>query len=419
MKIKYMSLLLATCFLLSGCGAGSYSPPDYSSHTNAYEAMYRTVLADIGKLKEGKPAIALQIGPFDWQGEFSGVKDDIWGYDLRSCDAADFDFSMVSDFGEISFNTDTVWPEDLPEGFDPGEILEFNKDPGLGIRALHERGITGEGVGIAVIDQALFQGHEQYKDNLMLYEEIHCGDISAKMHGSTVASIAVGKDIGVAPGAKLYYIASTFVHSSEGEEGFDASIIADCILRVLEINRQLPEDQKIRVISISMGYDKEDAGYEELTEAIELADKAGVFVITTTTSEFYDFSLFGMGRDYQDDPNDIHSYGPVNWIADMFYESPEFFLDRYLVPMGSRTYAGWTGSDDYEISNEGGLSWTVPWLAGFYALCCQVRPEMTPQEFIETVKSTAVTTEIEHEGKTYQFGKIIDPAAAIGALQAG
>jgi len=59
----------------------------------------------------------------------------------------------------------------------------------------------------------------------------------------------------------------------------------------------------------------------------------------------------------------------------------------------------------------------VPWCAGFYALCCQVKPDITPEEFIDVVESTAVTIDLVHDNKTYKFGKIINPAGVIGKLQ--
>lgn len=79
--------------------------------------------------------------------------------------------------------------------------------------------------------------------------------------------------------------------------------------------------------------------------------------------------------------------------------------------------AGHTGEQDYEIVYSGGMSWAVPWFAGFYALCCQVKPDLTPTEFMAAVKDTAVTTDIEHDGNTYQFGNIVDPAATIEILE--
>ena len=125
----------------------------------------------------------------------------------------------------------------------------------------------------------------------------------------------------------------------------------------------------------------------------------------------------GMGRDYLADPDDICSYIPASWAAENFYAAPERYQEFYLVPMGSRTYAGCTEEQDYEIVYSGGMSWAVPWFTGLYALCCQVKPDLTPTEFIAAVKDAAVTTDIEHDGNTYQFGNIVDPAATIKILE--
>lgn len=108
---------------------------------------------------------------------------------------------------------------------------------------------------------------------------------------------------------------------------------------------------------------------------------------------------------------------PVSWIASEFYSNPSTFKNLILFPIGSRTIAGCTGDEVYSIGRNGGLSWGVPWCAGFYALCCQVKPDITPQEFIDIVNSTAIIADIENDGKTYKLGKIINPAGVIEKLQ--
>lgn len=211
MKIKTFLYIFILCFILSGCNNDNTSTenyettastditptditehptvtvapttepevnkfPDYSDHTNKDEASYKTVLADPSKLKDGERVFATQEPVAYWSGRqfFGLIKDDIWGYDIRSTDISKVDLSEIEDFNDLSFNTDTVWPDKLPEGFDPEYILEYNKNPGLGIRALHDLGINCSNIGIAIIDQALLLEHEQYKDNLMYYEKIHC-----------------------------------------------------------------------------------------------------------------------------------------------------------------------------------------------------------------------------------------------------
>ena len=56
----------------------------------------------------------------------------------------------------ITFNEETVFPEEMSDTFPAKEYLEAGKKPGLGVEALHEQGITGKGVSIAVIDQVLY-----------------------------------------------------------------------------------------------------------------------------------------------------------------------------------------------------------------------------------------------------------------------
>ena len=70
--------------------------------------------------------------------------------------------------------------------------------------------------------------------------------------------------------------------------------------------------------------------------------------------------------------------------------------------------SGFTGENGYEIGYSGAMSWTMPWLAGLYALCCQVKPEITPDEFRQTVRETA---------QVKSFGKLVDPVAIIRQLQ--
>lgn len=427
-NMKRILMILSLCLVLSSCGpdnAPAAGKPeaatrlDYSAHTDPKEARYKTILGDLTKLSKGERVFATQVPAADWSWRrFEGlIKDDSFDYDLRGFDLSGEDLSIVENQNELTFSTNTLWPVQLPQGFDPQRLLKENQNPGLGIRALHKSGVNGNGVGIAILDQALLLEHEQYKENLMYYEQIHCSNESAQMHGAAVASIAVGKTVGVAPGAKLYYIAETHGHFTDDDYDFDASIIADSILRVLEINGYLPAQEKIRVISISRGYSPQDKGYEELTSAIAQADKENILVITTSTEWYYGISLFGMDRDYENDPDDFSSYLPASWITDEFYADPSLFADRFLAPMGSRTVAACTGPEDYELSHNGGLSWAVPWWAGFYALCCEVKPEITPQEFLQLLAETSVTVDLSHDNKTYPLGKIVNPAAMMERLR--
>ena len=78
--------------------------------------------------------------------------------------------------------------------------------------------------------------------------------------------------------------------------------------------------------------------------------------------------------------------------------------DALIVPIDSRTTAGYTGESDYVFYRQGGYSWAAPWLAGMYALCAQVYPDITPDLFIRLAFET---------GDSLSAGKIINPVRLI------
>ncbi len=339
------------------------------------------------------------------------------GLDIRSYDISALDLTdQEAVLSGVTYDSATVFPDRLPNGFDPDRIMETGKNPGLGIRTLHEKGITGKGISIAIVDQALNPDHTEYADQLISYELLHCCDTAAQMHSSAVTSIAVGKNCGVAPDAKVYYIASTFGRYGSNGMKMNLQYMADGIDRILEINTLLPEDRKIRVISISRGFTSEK-GADAVRQAIERAKEAGVFVITTTPEDHYGFTLMGLGKELTADPDDMASYGPGHFWSDYFYNGETAdTAHMLLVPMDARTYASWNSTDGYEFAASGGLSWSVPWMAGLFALCLQVDEDLTPEYFLRKAFETGTVKTVEYQGGTYELGTIINPPALIEAL---
>ncbi len=143
--------------------------------------------------------------------KFDPDSDNFFQNDYRSSNLSALDLTQsLEGLLTSDFDSQTVWPpaEKLPAGFDPQKIMELGKDPGLGVRQMHTQGITGLGVGIAIIDQPMLVDHQEYMSQLRLYEEINIDPgTESQMHGPAVASIAVGKTVGVAPEADLYFIA--------------------------------------------------------------------------------------------------------------------------------------------------------------------------------------------------------------------
>jgi hypothetical protein len=340
--------------------------------------------------------------------------------DLRSSYLVKLDLTKnLTELLHSDFDSLTKWPpaDKLPSGFDIQKITEWGKDPGLGIRFLHEKGITGTGVGIAIIDQPMLVDHQEYVHQLELYEEIYIeSGTESQMHGPAVASIAVGKTVGVAPGADLYFIANWSGTWKGGTFEYDFSYLAQAVRRILEINKMLPDDRKIRVISMSIGWTSDQKGYADITAAVNEAKAAGIFVVSTSISEIYGLNFHGLGRPPLSDPNDFQSYDPGSWWQSEFYKKG-LVSNTLLVPMDTRATASPTGIEDYAFYSSGGWSWCVPYLAGMYALAWQVKPGITPEEFWATALQTGQTIKVQHGLKSYSLGVILDPQALIAELQ--
>lgn len=341
--------------------------------------------------------------------------------DLRSADLQHLDLSgSKEDLLHSIFDSRTEWPasDKMPVDFDWQTVMEIGKDPGLGVRKLHEQGFTGKGVNIAIIDQPLIIDHIEYPDRIQLYEEIQIvSGTPSQMHGPAVTSIAVGKTAGVAPEANLYYIATWMFDPKSQSQEMTYTFYAQAIRRIIEINKALPNDQKIRAISMSVGSNPSVTDYDEFISAIEEAKEAGIFAIHVSLDETYGWHYMGLGRDPLADPNDFESYRPADWWAADFYDKG-FRKDTLLIPMDARTTASPTGKEDYVFYAQGGMSWTVPYLAGMYALAVQVKPDITPEQFWQTALNTGRTIRNENDGKDYEFGVILDPQALITALKA-
>ncbi|MBZ9686915.1 S8 family serine peptidase [Clostridium estertheticum] len=353
--------------------------------------------------------------------------------DLRDSDLSNVNLSQNSaELNNSSFSTHTKWPKKMPESFKPDTILELGKNQGLGIRKLNNEGIDGRGINIAIVDQPLLVDHEQYKDQIKFYDESDC-EGEASMHGPAMTSIAVGKTIGVAPKAKLYYVGCYNFNTKENNSKIDFIGVAKAVDRILEINKTLIEKDKIRVLSISVGWCPNNKGYKEMNQAVERAKEAGIFVISANIFETYNnkFWYYGVDREPMADPEKQSSYKPhkwSNWISFIaaipgfakYYEEKYNKLEAkeiLLVPMCSKTYASFEGVKDYSFNRIGGWSSVEPYLAGLYALSCQVKPNITPELFWSTALKTGDTMEIRNEGKETKTGKLINPIKLIEALK--
>lgn len=329
---------------------------------------------------------------------------DLRGYDLTKLNLSD----KIYDLLLSDFEDKTLWPTTLPDGFDPKKISEIGKNPGLGIFELHTEGITGENIGIGIIDQVLLVNHIEYKNNIKYYNEIGIKrNSSSEMHGSAVVSIISGETCGVAPSSDIYYIATSVGKSKNNEFIYDFKYMASAINELIDLNKNLPQNKKIKVISLSIGWDSSQIGYNEIMDACKKANDNDIFVVSSSISDMYENKYFfhGLGREPLNDPDDFKSFNKSFWGAQGYKKK-----DILLIPMDSRTTASPQGKNDYVFYRSGGWSWSIPYIAGIYALGCQVNPDLTHKLFWEKAIETGVSNDFSN-------GVIINPKALIEELK--
>lgn len=307
------------------------------------------------------------------------------------------DLDLTNEYDALltaKFDTLTIWPskDKMPEKFDPQEIIQMGKDPGLGIRDLHNQGITGKGVNVAIIDQPLLLEHEEYKDKINKYTMIECEDARPQMHGPAVASIMVGKSCGVAPGASLYYWAEP---SWEADYKYGTTALD----QIIEYNKNKPLDERIRVVSVSIGYDSNFPNWEMWEKKIEEAEKNGIIVVHC--ADYGEEIFFGVGCSLYKDRNNPENYD-ICYFARSYADLES---KKYLyVPIDNRTVASYVGEKEYTFGAQGGLSWGAPYLAGVIALGYQIDPNLKSKDIYKYLRET---------GTTFNGGCIINPKAFI------
>lgn len=238
------------------------------------------------------------------------------------------------------------------------------------------------------------------------------------MHGTAVASLAVGETVGTAPGADLYFVAASINKFDDDRiSAIDYAETAKGIRHILEINETLPQDRKIRVISMSRAIRSDWADTTEVMNAIEEARQQDVFVIYSNLEDTYGFGFHGLGRNPLDDPDKLASFIPAVIQIEDFQGYFDESLDRLLVPMDSRSRADYTDPDGYIFDRVGGRSWAMPYIAGIYALAVQIDPTLTGEGFWSLAVETSQSIEVETDDGIIVLTPIIDPRALVEALR--
>ena len=280
------------------------------------------------------------------------------------------------------FNESTIWPEQFRAIAQ--DILQRGKNPGLGVRSLHDEGITGKDVSVAIIDQNMVLDHPEFQGKIVRYHDVGTGMAAdqGSMHGPAVTSLLVGNTIGTAPDARVYYLAAPSWTQ-------DAQYYADALNWIIDENENLPAGGKIRVVSVSAAPSGEGTPFTKNNEAWDAAYQravdSGLLVLDCTANH----GITGPCFLDLDDPDNVAKCTP----GFPTYDNP-FFTDRIYVPVSFRTTAEeyTQGVISYQYAGIGGTSWSVPYLSGVLAMGWQLRPDLTGSQLLDLVFQSAYET---------------------------
>ena len=328
-----------------------------------------------------------------------------WG--VCDCDLSNKDLSKLTpDFLRgLTFNTNTKWPkkDKMPAGFEPEKILVEAKSPMLNFRELHELGIDGRGVEIAYIDSAFENpNHVELENANILYtnfaEHQH-------FHGDCVMANLCGKTVGVAPNANVSYYA---VNNGGSAQTSNQQIIKS----LQDIAQKIQNGTKIKAVGRSgpIYYDRPYEGMEEDIETIKLLinqlDEEGCRVID---SEVFGKTFQTGHYFYDDDKTDVNNIKRASWLPDT---ADERYKTKVILPCGGKVVPDFKTNDGYKYEQIDCFSWTIPQAVGMYALCLQLNPDLTYNEFVEICQNCSTTT-----SKGYHIANPVETVKAASKLK--
>lgn len=283
------------------------------------------------------------------------------------------------------------------------QIMENGKNPGLGIRTLHERGITGKGVNVAIIDQNLLLNHPEFSGKVIAYYDTGCEQDRNRgsMHAPAVTSLFVGNNIGVAPGAKVYFAAAP---SWNG----DSEYYAKGLYWIIEENKKLPDDEKIHVVSVSAAPSGDGSPFTKnlsmWDEAVLAAQEEGILVLDCRSDN--KTGIIAPAFYNPSNPDNVSMC--TGGFPTSVFTVPS---SKIGVPTSYRTVAEeyFEGSPSYQYTGQGGLSWGIPYAAGVLALGWQINPALDNNQIVQILFDTCT---IANDGSN-----IINPVAFIDAVE--
>ena len=340
---------------------------------------------------------------------FSGtainIADKIYGFSGHNYSRFDFRNVSIDILKYQAFDIHTKWPDEgkLPEYFNPSDWLEKGKNPGLNINKLHRDGITGKGISVAIFDKPINKNHKEIKDKIVYIpvdsrytKEFQKNRIH--FHGIGCASILCGETTGVAPDVKLYY----FAVADDANNSYNYCLALE---KLFIINDTLPENRKIKIVSISDNTQSKNWSseigdtYNRWKELEQEAKKRNISIIYSSLESAHKYFAGGGCPPFK------NKELPDNYDYSTWVKSKR----KIILPADFRTTADNETDSTFTYHGEGGFSWAIPYLAGLAALSLQINPDLEIEEIYKYLDESKY---IKADGKY-----IVNPAKFIELIK--
>ena len=161
------------------------------------------------------------------------LRDGLCGYDLSNVDLSEL---SLGSFKRLSFDEKTIFSEEQLEQFHPFEQLELSKSPGESIKELHNMGIDGAGIKIAVIDSNIDINQELFSSSKIEFIETERSG-KKEVHGATVLSALLG----VVPNAEIRYYADNKYDKNRDKNilGYINDIIENSEIKIISMSSNI------------------------------------------------------------------------------------------------------------------------------------------------------------------------------------
>lgn len=297
----------------------------------------------------------------DWLKESLNINYfNIWGFTFNDLSNKKFDDNIDKDLlRRVNYSSKTNFGNNSPIRFD-SKMISDSKE----YKILHEDGVNGEGVNLAVIDYGFVTFHDEIKNTIV--NDVTC-EGECHFHGSVVSSILAGNNIGICPKSKIYFFETPYHTQVE-------SVISS-LKKIYDLNNK---GANIRVVNISAILHRQSEEFEGLVEKLRTQ---GCYVI--------DSKVFG--EDFVSINKDFYSgeyyYNLIIANNEEYMKKAKSCIGVYnntpLIPL-------YETENDYVYCGQVSNSWTIPVISGLFALCLQINKDLTYEEFVSIAKETKI-----------------------------